>query len=638
MDKRVAGRPSAPLLMEYLDLLAEGARTIEFEGPVLTARRDGAPESVLKDLEQARGLALRVHRAQLEQIRRERELAALYETARDLAALKDVDDVLEAIVARVRTLLGSDVSYLSLNDDERGGTYMRVTNGIHSQVFKDCRMDFGDGLGGLVAQTATPYWTDNYFHDSRFQHTPSIDHAVETERLTAILGVPLQLGRHVIGVLFAANRTPRAFSREDVNLLVSLAAHAAVAIDSARLLSDTRAALDDLRSTSSLLERHAASIERAFDAHDRLAAVVVGGGSVEDVVYETRQVIGSHIVVVDADDNILVSTQPAAEIDEAFRAVAECCIRENRPIFQSNLFAVPVAGGASGSGCLVMVSEEEPDDATRRILERAATVTALLLVVRRSVADTESRLRGDLLADVLTSDATGEALRERARLLGVDLDGAHAVAVVDVASDRSRAARAVEHLALKEQGLSAVVGQRVVVVLPGTDPDVLGAKVFQHLRAGDHEVTVGSAGPAISPESLPAVYEEALRCVDALVALGRRGDVSSARGLGFVGLLLGGRGEVGEFVEGQLGPVLAYDERRGTDLIQTMEEYFAHGHHLASTAAALHVHPNTVIQRLDRVTQLLERDWRQPALLLEVQLALRLLRLREPNESVRRTL
>ena len=52
--------------------------------------------------------------------------------------------------------------------------------------------------------------------------------------------------RASIGVLYAANRSARPFAREEVALLVSLAAHAAVAIDTARLLAETQAALAEL--------------------------------------------------------------------------------------------------------------------------------------------------------------------------------------------------------------------------------------------------------------------------------------------------------------------------------------------------------------------------------------------------------
>src|SRR5690606_12196625 len=126
--------------------------------------------------------------------RRERELTALFDTARDLAALRDLDATLNAIVRRARALLGTDVAYMTLLDPQRGDTYMRVTDGAISPRFRRVRLSLGDGLGGLVAQTCQPYATADYFADTRFAHTRDIDEAVGEEGLVAILGVPLVLG------------------------------------------------------------------------------------------------------------------------------------------------------------------------------------------------------------------------------------------------------------------------------------------------------------------------------------------------------------------------------------------------------------------------------------------------------------
>jgi DNA-binding PucR family transcriptional regulator len=81
------------------------------------------------------------------------------------------------------------------------------------------------------------------------------------------------------------------------------------------------------------------------------------------------------------------------------------------------------------------------------------------------------------------------------------------------------------------------------------------------------------------------------------------------------------------FVRRALGPVLDYDARRGTDLIATLCAWFDAGGSPARAAEALKVHVNTVTQRLDRVAQLLGRDWSRPENALEVHLALRLHRL-----------
>ncbi|MYW70083.1 hypothetical protein GTY65_39415 [Streptomyces sp. SID8379] len=91
--------------------------------------------------------------------RRGAALAGLYETAGDLASLRDVEDVLRVIVRRARTLVGTDVAYLLLSDAEAGDTYVYVTDGITTEAFRTGRLAVGTGLDGLVAETAQPCHT-----------------------------------------------------------------------------------------------------------------------------------------------------------------------------------------------------------------------------------------------------------------------------------------------------------------------------------------------------------------------------------------------------------------------------------------------------------------------------------------------
>src|ERR671930_519479 len=108
--------------------------------PLLQAPADGQRAERIAALEHAKPLALRV-RAEMEgRRRREAELSALFETAHDLAGLRDLDSVLQAIVQRARSLLGTDVAYLSLNDPARGDTYMRVTEGSVAARFQQLRL------------------------------------------------------------------------------------------------------------------------------------------------------------------------------------------------------------------------------------------------------------------------------------------------------------------------------------------------------------------------------------------------------------------------------------------------------------------------------------------------------------------
>ncbi|GAA0909277.1 helix-turn-helix domain-containing protein [Streptomyces thermoalcalitolerans] len=626
-----AGSAEAP----FLELLARGAPVAAYEQPVLLARAEGRPAEWIDALERARLLALRV-RAELEgRRRREAELSALFETAHDLAGLRDLDSVLQAIVQRARSLLGTDVAYLTLNDPARGDTYMRVTEGSVSARFQQLRLGMGEGLGGLVAQTARPYVTDDYFKDNRFQHTGAIDAGVRDEGLVAILGVPLMLGPHVIGVLFAADRRARIFEREQIALLGSFAALAAAAIDSANLLAETRSALADLERANEIIRDRSAVIERASEVHDRLAELVLRGGGVHDVAAAVSEVLDGTVDFTEA------AAAPADAL-EASRAGGHA-VRHGQD------WIAAVAAGGELLGALVLRGHPDLDPVDQRTLERAAMVTSLLMLARRSAAEAEQRVRGELLDDLLDArDRDPRLLRERAARLHADLDATHVVLAArldapDADAEQEAAARrrlwsAVSHLAATQQGLAAARDGGTVLLLPlpqGDSATGLARRIARHLGTAVNEaVTVGASAPVENltarPDTVTAAYEEARRCLEALRLLGRAGDGAAAQDFGFLGLLLAGDRDVAGFVDRTIGQVIAYDERRGTDLIRTLEAYFASGMSPARTKDELHVHVNTVAQRLERVGRLLGEDWQTPARALEIQLALRLHRLSAP--------
>ncbi|WP_243715983.1 helix-turn-helix domain-containing protein [Actinomadura darangshiensis] len=620
----------------FLELLAREASPVEFEGPLVQARADGAPPAVLEELEAAKLAALRVRMIMRRHARRENELAALFDTAGDLAGLRDLDAVLEAITRRARRLLNADIAYLTLNDDERGDTYMRVTDGSVSAAFRRLRLPMGTGLVGLVAQTAMPYNSAHYLGDAQFQHRGFIDDAVAEEGLVAILGVPMRLGSRVIGVLTAANRSERPFDQEEVALLGSLAAHAAIAIDNARLLEETRTALDELSTANEEVKARSASVERAARAHDRMTAVVVRGGGVEDVGAVVTELLGGTLHVLDAEGRKMATTGTASaplRDDElaGISASAHSARAQGRTVRRGDLWIASVSTGDEMLGTLVLRTSDEVDDADQRILERAALVTALLLLFQRSVTEAEGRVRGELLDDLLSGRPAGtEALTARARRVNVDLNAPHVVlcAKYDTGEHRQRAAFWGSSFAAVEHGLAAARADEIVLLLPGDRPGDAARRVAKELGASlGGPATVGAAGPVHGPAEVAATHREAQRCADALLALGRRGDGAGASELGFVGLLIGDDRDVSGFLGSALGPVLDYDDRRGTALVQTLEAYFGTGGSLSRTADRLHIHVNTVSQRLDRIARLLDDDWQTPERALELQLALRLHRL-----------
>ncbi|MEV6164202.1 GAF domain-containing protein [Streptomyces sp. NPDC052052] len=647
---------AAPHLRRLLDLLADNAPAEALGAVSSQARAAGVAAGDLAEVERATATALRIRGALRQHRRRELQLTALFDTAGDLAASRDLDEVLKAIVRRARMLLGTDTAYLTLPDEEAGDTYMRVTDGSVSPLFQGLRLELGHGLGGLVAQTASPYATPDYRTDERFHHTGNINAGVLDEGLVAILGVPLLLGSSrggagkVIGVLFAADRAPRVFSPDEVALLCSLAAHAAIAIDTARALDDTRSALDELAErnvelaeANAAVRAQSAAMRRAEESHDRLTDLVLRGRDVKDVAAAVAGLLDSPLTIHDPGGRPLAAVGPdgadfaADSMDAGWLAeTAEESRTGARAVRRDGRWICAVLAGRELLAGLVLHRREELDDTDRRLFERAAVVTGLLLLLRRTVAETENRIRGELITDLLTeADRDPAGLTERGRRLGIDLDRPQLLLVAEGGVRERLAPAAMRYLFGGDiRGVSAEHAGNVVLLVEAEGTAVSAGGVARAAAAQlgqltQAPVTVAAAGPVRGARELASAYGEAARCLRAMRVLGRTGEGACVTELGFLGVVLGNAQDVDGFVGATLGPLLEYDAQRGTHLVQTLDAYFGAGGSLIRAKDELHVHVNTVVQRLDRVQVLLGRDWNEPGRALELQLALRLHRLME---------
>ncbi len=611
-----AGDGAATLLR----LLSEGASTAE----LLAVDADPV----------VRELAVRVRADVASVRRREAQLEALLETAKDLAAMRDPAGVLEAIVRRARTLLRSDLAYLTLHDPDRGDTYMRATSGSTSAAFQSVRLPLGSGLGGLVASTRKPYATRHYAEDERFRHTSGIDSAVGDEGIVAILGTPLLVGERFVGVLFAAERGERTFDHEEVNLLGSLATLAAVSLVQLRTLLEAQTALEALSAAHETVRRHTAGVERAAAAHDRFAEVVLSGGGLDDVTRTLSELLDGWVVLLDDHGaRRSASGEPPAAGDDTrdaladHPAVAAARSGSGRSAEAEGVHVVPVRASGDALGVLAVGMSTELDDADRRTIERAAVVSALVLLFQRDAAASRRQFHADLLADLVAGRGDRHELQHAGRSLGMNLDEPWcALAIRGVEGAHRRAtALSVGH-ALGEGALVGEHDGAVVALLQGSEPRDLAAALVRRL-AGTGRHTVAGSGPHRTAGEVPTAVAEARRAVDALVALGREGEGAAVADLGFAGLVVGGRPDISAFIGATLGPVLEYDAERGTDLAATLDAWFDADRSPRHAATVLHVHSNTVAQRIERVTTLLGRDWQQPDRALEVRLALHLRRL-----------
>ncbi|MCZ4516837.1 diguanylate phosphodiesterase, partial [Streptomyces sp. ActVer] len=224
---------------------------------------------------------------------------------------------------------------------------------------------------------------------------------------------------------------------------------------------------------------------------DRLAELVLRGGGVHDVSAAVSEILDGSVQFADA------GTAPGDAL-EVSRA-------EGHAVRHGDDWVAAVTAGGELLGALVLRGHPGLDPVDQRTLERAAMVTSLLLLARRSASEAEQRVRGELLDDLLDArDRDPRLLRERAARLDADLDATHVVLAsrLDATAadaDHEAAARrrlwtAASHLAATRHGLAAARDGGTVLLLPlrpGDTATELARRTAKELGTAVHEaVTV----------------------------------------------------------------------------------------------------------------------------------------------------
>ncbi|MGW0970727.1 helix-turn-helix domain-containing protein [Streptomyces sp. NPDC002516] len=576
--------------------------------------------------------------------RRQRELASLYETAKSLTALGELDEVLRSIVHHAHDLIRTDFTYLSLVGAD-GRLSVRASEGTVSAAFLAACIPADVGLGGKVLASLRPHWVRHYAATTRIDHDPDFDRLVADEGLVALLGVPLVVRGRAVGALFAADRSQRAFHADEIALLRAFADHAAVALDNARLYEASRSALAELRVAYGKIEDHMAVVERAQAIHEALTGVVLRGGTPDDVTQLLADRLGGAVTLLDRAGEALVRresvsrpcrTSPDCGLGDAVESARRSGRRTTSVDAAGVVRSVAsIQAGDSYLGALVWSQEAAaghaaPDETDLRTLERATHILGLLILKERAVAEAGERLSGELLTELMVGGpGISPAQRARTRARNIDADRLDLVLVADSATlSSTELSRHLHDVARDRSGLAGEHLGRATMILPSADDDRTVEEVHRRLRR-----TLGGPVAVVAERVVHHDWARAFslagRCGAVMRAIGHTDLGATTRRYALYAMIFDTERarELDRFIADSIGPLLDYDRRRGTDLVDTLSAYYVHRANVAATARALYVHVNTLLKRLDRADSVLGLDWRREND-LELQLGLRLHQLR----------
>lgn len=183
--------------------------------------------------------------------RRARQLQTVAQVSRKVAAILDLDQLLNQVVELIRDRFGYYHVQIFLVAQGTGRAYFRASTGHNLNQMWLRRGRFVrigvEGIIGWVAQHGQPLLANDVSQETRY--FPDDPRLLPDTR--AELAVPLMVEDRVLGVLDVQARELNAFSSEDLFILATLADQIAVAVEDARLYQEAK---DEAAISSSLLD------------------------------------------------------------------------------------------------------------------------------------------------------------------------------------------------------------------------------------------------------------------------------------------------------------------------------------------------------------------------------------------------
>ncbi len=542
-----------------------------------------------------------------------------------------VTDLLNRVARTACTLLGYDFCAVFLPDQSGHALTIVGSHGLSADYVAQVNADrpiLLDVHGAEEAPTSVAYRTGEVVALEDIERAPGIGPwggVAHEQGYRALISVPLRRNGRIVGALNGYHATAHRFDHAEISLVNAMATQVAIALRTAQLRASEQDTIRELR--------------RAEEVHALLTATALRGEGVAGVAAALAELLGRQVRIEDAYGELLAGTGnvPTSAVSDADLSTGSVIADPD---------GTTVAGVLLDGKVVARICIDAPYGQLSRLdvraTEHAAVVTALELLRARTAAEVEQRLRGSLVADLLsTDDADIEALLDRARRLGWDLSGdQHLVAVrCDELSDKDFPTGRSDRLLAATDRLVARVSPRplaasyrgdLVLVWPKVAGDVavFAAQLNGALVASgavSHAFAVVTAAEA--PPRLASLYRTLRGALD--LGAGSARGVIDLREVAIDHLLLqlDDPATLREFARATLGAALDYDRRHDTALLRTVRVLLDHDLDRQAAAHALHLHPNTVAQRIRRLEGLTDLRLARPRDLLRLTSALTVARI-----------
>jgi sugar diacid utilization regulator len=476
-----------------------------------------------------------------------------------------------------------------------------------------------------------------------------------------LLGIPLYANGKVIGALLMANKNgEETFTQDDQELLLILGSQLGIALENSRLYEKVdeklQTKVNELERVNEILLKQHKILTKSLEIHKQLTELALSGKGIEAICKTLTAFINSPVQVEDHNFNVKATTMD--KLSNLFLSGRDLMERNDyagqvkdllegrRPVeilLDANTiqYLVPIVAGEKILGLITTVLVNKTLKQLDQVaMEQGATIIALEMLKQRAAVEHSRRLKENFMEQVLEGDFESEEwVHHRALQLGFNLKNACQVMIVEIEPGEKDKSRPELYQEIREfcEDLfpSAIVvtkNNRILIMVSLDNKkqdgakclaDLLKERLIQAVRNGNWWIALGTSCSKFGDCTLS--YRKAVTTLEVMKALRLKNKIVANDSLGIFSLIEINPQRFAEFSQKTLGPLMEYDQKHKTQLVDTLNLYYKYNSNVLKASRKGYLNPSTVKYRLRRIQDITGLNLKNAEVSLQLQLAIKLI-------------
>jgi signal transduction histidine kinase len=197
-------------------------------------------KALLESMANQIGVALENANLFEQTVERAKEISALYDVTATVNQSLDLEQVLQEVIKKITEIFHFNTTRIYLADPQTEEIRVRVSYPIERQDLMRVRVfQRGEGIVGKVMEAGEPIIFEDLRTDPRYQEVSSTGNTRSTG-FCFLAAFPIITKFKSVGIILCNGQTPRRLTAGEIQLVTSMAGQIGVAVENARLFSETK--------------------------------------------------------------------------------------------------------------------------------------------------------------------------------------------------------------------------------------------------------------------------------------------------------------------------------------------------------------------------------------------------------------